>query len=76
MVWAIPACSDEDLREVLRHRGQQRGLVLDDAVITYISSRERRSLDQLLSSLEKLDQASLQLKRPITVPLVREVMGW
>ena len=50
--------------------------MLDDAVITYISSRERRSLDQLLSSLEKLDRASLQLKRPITVPLVREVMGW
>lgn len=76
VVWAIPACNDEDLRSVLRHRGQQRGLVLDDAVITYISSRERRSLDQLLCSLERLDQASLQLKRPITVPLVREVMGW
>ncbi|MEM1403299.1 MAG: DnaA regulatory inactivator Hda [Pseudomonadota bacterium] len=76
VVWAMPACNDEDLRAVLHHRGQQRGLKLEDAVIAYISSRERRSLDQLLSSLEKLDQASLQLKRPITVPLVREVMGW
>jgi DnaA family protein len=33
-------------------------------------------LGDLLAGLERLDAASLQLQRPLTIPLVREVMGW
>ena len=74
--WAMPACDDEELRDVLAFRAQRRGLVLGEPVLRYLCERSQRDLPQLLASLERLDQASLERQRAITVPLVREVMGW
>lgn len=76
LTWAMPACDDEELRDVLEFRAQRRGLVLAEPVLRYLCERSQRGLPQLLASLDRLDQASLERQRGITVPLVREVMGW
>lgn len=76
VVYALPAPDEEAKLAILRFRARRRGLELPDAVAKYLTSRGSRSLADLLAGLERLDAASLQLKRPLTIPLVREVMGW
>ena len=76
LTWALPTCSDDELREVLDFRARRRGLVLAEPVLRYLCERSKRNLPELLASLERLDQASLERQRPVTVPLVREAMGW
>jgi DnaA family protein len=76
VTWALPAPDDEQLRQILAFRARRRGLRLPAAVLDYISTRAQRSLPELLELLERLDRASLQAQRPITIPLVRSVTGW
>lgn len=76
LTWALPVCSDDELREVVDFRARRRGLALPDPVLRYLCERSQRDLPELLASLERLDQASLERQRAVTVPLVREVMGW
>jgi DnaA family protein len=33
-------------------------------------------MDALFDMLERLDQASLQARRKLTIPFVKEIMGW
>jgi DnaA family protein len=45
-------------------------------VVDYLCARASRALPDLLAILDRLDSASLERKRAVTVPLVRDVMGW
>lgn len=76
LLWALPAPSEEDKLAILRFRAERRGLRLEDAVARYLVTRGSRSLRDLLACLDHLDTASLQLQRPLTIPLVRSVMDW
>jgi DnaA family protein len=76
VTWAMPGCSDDEIAAILQFRAARRGLSLPDAVVQYLCARDSRALDDLMATLVRLDQASLQLQRPLTVPLVKSVMGW
>jgi DnaA family protein len=76
VTWALPPCSDTEKAAILRFRAGRRGLKLSDAVIRFLIARDSRALGDLLATLDRLDRASLQLQRPLTVPLVKDVMGW
>jgi DnaA family protein len=52
----------------------QRGLRLDGDVINYVMRHGRRDMPALLHTLDALDRASLERKRAITLPLLRELM--
>jgi DnaA family protein len=47
---------------------------LPDEVIAYLLTRMRRDMRSLNAILDRIDQVSLELKRPITLPLVREAV--
>jgi DnaA family protein len=47
---------------------------LADDVISYLLTRMRRDLRSLTAVLDRLDRASLEKQRPITLPLVRETL--
>lgn len=76
VTWAIKPASDSDKQAILRFRAGRRGLLLSEPVAQYLCARDGRALSQLMDSLNTLDKASLQLQRPLTVPLIRDVMGW
>ncbi|WP_439106960.1 DnaA regulatory inactivator Hda [Congregibacter sp.] len=76
VTWGVASATDAEKQSILQFRAQRRGLSLPEPVAQYLCSRESRSLSDLMSALDRLDRASLQLQRPLTVPLVREVMGW
>ena len=47
---------------------------LPDEVIAWLLTRMRRDLRSLTAVLDRLDRYSLETKRPITLPLVREAL--
>ncbi|PIP78462.1 MAG: DnaA regulatory inactivator Hda [Gammaproteobacteria bacterium CG22_combo_CG10-13_8_21_14_all_40_8] len=68
--------SDQDKEQALIQRAKFAGLNLAPEVAKYLISRGSRNLNQLIANLDKLDQASLASKRAITIPLVKEVLGF
>jgi DnaA family protein len=74
LIHAIQPLSDDDKRTLLQAKAHERGLELTDEVTTYLLSRQRRDLPYLLDMLEQLDQASLQAKRRLTIPFVKQVL--
>lgn len=75
-VFRLHPLGDEDKLRMLQLRAARRGLRLEERVASYIMQRTSRSLGDLLAVLDRLDASSLTHQRPLTVPLVRDTMGW
>lgn len=75
MVFQLHTLSDEAKLEALTLRARERGLVLDPTVGAFLLRRCPRNFSQLFQLLDKLDQASLEAKRRLTIPFVKEVLG-
>ena len=56
-------------------RDVRRGLRLADEVVDFLLRHGRRDLASLLAVLDALDRASLERKRPVTVPLLKEMLN-
>jgi len=74
LVFHVRPLDDPTRSAILHSQAARRGLRLEDEVVTYLLRYGRRDLPNLLSVLEALDQASLEAKRPITLPLLRQIM--
>ena len=68
--------SDADKGLLLRRRAEQSGYHLSETVLDYWLRRGPRSMDRLLADLATLDQATLEHKRLLTVPLLKSVLGY
>lgn len=75
-VYRVHSLDEEGLVTLLRRRAAGRGLELDEAVARYIVHRSERSATALAAQLEHLDREALVQKRRLTVPFVRETLGW
>jgi DnaA family protein len=60
----------------MTRRAEQRGYRLGDNVVEYWLRRGPRGIDQLLADLDRLDQATLEQQRLLTVPLLKSVLGY
>lgn len=49
---------------------------LPDDVGRFILTAARAALDALFELLDQLDQASLQAQRKLTIPFLKETLGW
>lgn len=74
LVYQVHGLSDAEKAEALRVHAQQRGFALADEVVNYLLRHWRRDLPALLAALAALDRYSLETKRPITVPMLKELM--
>jgi DnaA-homolog protein len=74
LVYQVKRLSDEERSTYLRAEAARRGMQLPDEVVTYLLTRMRRDMRSLNAVLDRIDRVSLELKRPITVPLVREAI--
>jgi len=72
----IKDLNDSEKLSLLQLRAKNRGMKLPDIVAEFILLRADRSIAALMKILDKLDARSLQEKRSLTVPLVKECMGW
>lgn len=76
VVYQLPSASDEDKLSILQFRAARRGLNLSDDVASFIVNRASRDLEQLLALLERLDRASLARQRALSIPFVKQTLGW
>ena len=76
LVFQMRGLSDEDKLRALQLRASRRGLHLTDEVGHFILTRGTRSMSALFELLERLDQASLQAQRKLTIPFLKETLGW
>jgi len=74
LVYQVKPLSDEERALYLRGEAERRGLRLPDEVVGYLLTHLRRDLPSLTALLDRLDRASLEQKRPVTLPLVRETL--
>ena len=74
LVYHVKPLTDEERATYLRAEAQRRGMRVPDEVIGYLQTHVRRDLPTLLAILDELDRTSLELKRPVTLPLVRDAL--
>ena len=74
LVYQVKPLTDEERSAYLRAEAARRGMPLPDEVIAWLLTRMRRDLRSLAAILDRLDRHSLETKRPITLPLVREAL--
>lgn len=74
--YQLASPDDLEKREILRLRAANRGMELTEQVADFIVQRAERSLHALLALLDVLDRETLERRRRLTIPLIKEVLGW
>ena len=74
LVYQLHGLGDEEKSAALRRHADARGLRLSQEVSAYLLHHARRDMPSLLALLDALDRYSLETKRAITVPLLRELL--
>ncbi len=75
-VFQLPGPDDERKQAILRFRARCRGLDMPAEVSRYLVSRAPRGLADLMRLLETLDSWSLAEQRALTVPFVKQTLGF
>jgi len=74
LVYQVHALTDDEKAHALADYAAGRGFRLLPEVRDYLLRRASRDLPSLVATLDALDRYSLETKRPVTVPLVRELL--
>jgi len=75
LVYHLKPLGEEEKRRHLQAEAARRGLALSDEIAAYLLARVPRDMATLIALLEALDRYALARKRPLTLPLVREVLA-
>jgi DnaA family protein len=75
-VYQLQSANDEVKQDIFCFRAGRRGLQVPLEVASYIVSRAPRALSVLLDLLDQLDAASLAEKRSLSIPFVKQQLGW
>ena len=67
--------TDDEKRAALARHAQQLGMGMSPEILDYLLTRARRDMPSLIATVEALDRYSLETKRAITTPLVRELLN-
>lgn len=74
LIFEVRPLDDPTRTEILTTLAARRGLRLSDEVVDFLLRHGRRDLAALVTVLDALDRASLERKRPASLPLLRELM--
>ena len=75
-IYQVQSLNDEQRQQALQFRAAKRGVELTDDVVFYIYQRCQRDTRALFNVLDLLDKASLKQQRKLTIPFVKDVLGW
>jgi DnaA family protein len=75
LVYQVHGLTDEEKARALTEYAAGRGFRLAPEVCEYMLTHLKREMLYLLAALDALDRYSLETRRPVTVPLVRELLG-
>lgn len=75
-LFKLQALPESQRIEALQLRARHRGLELPKDAANYLLVRSSRDMTSLYQLLDRLDAEALIAKRRITIPFIREVMGF
>ena len=75
LVYQLQPLTDEEKAMALKNHAIERGMKLPDEVLDYCLRHLRRDLPSLMATINALDEWSLTYKRPVTLPLLRELLS-
>ncbi|TDO16707.1 MULTISPECIES: DnaA regulatory inactivator Hda [Halomonas] len=76
MTFHLRGLDDPGRLAALQLRARRRGMQMPVEVARYILHRGPRRLDELFDLLARLDRASLTAQRKLTIPFVKQTLGW
>ncbi len=74
LIYQVHGLSDDEKIAALTHAATARGLILSPGVLPYLLNHFARDMRSLSAMLDALDEYSLETKRAITLPLLRELL--
>ena len=74
LVYHLKPLTDGERAVFLRTEAGRRGLRVPEEVISYLLTHVRRDLPTLTAILDEVDKISLERRRQITLPLVRDIL--
>ncbi len=66
--------NDKDIFDALKYISKLTSINLGDKEAKYLVTYSQRNISNLVRILESLDQLSMEMKRKITIPLIKEVI--
>jgi DnaA family protein len=74
LIFQTHLLDDDEKIEALQQTARARGLVLSPDVLPWLLNRFYRDMPNLMALIDALDAYSLETKRAVTLPLVRELL--
>lgn len=74
-VFQLASRSDESLCHIIQFRIEHRGLEASDDCIKFLLTRVDRELSNLMLIVDELDKKSLQAKRKLTIPFIKQALN-
>ena len=74
LVFHLPPLSDADKLSALKRHAALRMVEIPDEVFHYLMTHWRRDLANLVAMVDALDRYSLAMRRPVTVPFVKNIL--
>lgn len=75
LVYRLVPPTDEQVCALLHREAQRRGIPLTDDVLACLLGHSERDLSHLMDLLNRLDRYALAVKRPVTLPLLRQMLA-
>ncbi|MFA5243449.1 MAG: DnaA regulatory inactivator Hda [Sulfuricella sp.] len=74
LVYQVQGLNDVEKAQALQEHARARGFALPQEVLDYLLRHWRRDLPSLMAVLDALDRITLEQQRPVTVPLLRQLL--
>lgn len=74
LVYQLQPLNDSEKALALNNHAAERGMRLPSEVVDYCLRYLKRDLSTLMSTLDALDEWSLTTKKPVTVPMLRQLL--
>ncbi len=74
LVYQLEPLNDAEKALALQNHAEERGIRLPSEVVEYCLRYLRRDLSTLMATLDALDEWSLTTKKPVTVPMLRQLL--
>lgn len=74
LIYQLHGLTDDEKIAALTQAAHARGITVSPGVLPYLITHFHRDMQSLSAMLDALDQYSLEMQRPITLPLLRSLL--
>lgn len=74
LVYQLKTLTDNEKKIAITKHAESKGIALDIKIIDYCMANLNRDLHYLIAAIDALDEWSLKTKRPITIPLLKQLL--